>query len=225
MTAAARILVTEDHAEVRELVASTLRIAGHDVRIAEDGTAAMALCQHWRPHLVVLDLDLPDADGLDVLERIRSRAPATAVIILTGRRTEAQRVSGLRQGADDYVVKPFSARELAARVEAVLRRSAHPDDGDDRIAIDPAARLVRIDGQPLELTRLEFDLLAFLLGNPGRVLSREELLREVWASSPEWQVERTVTEHVRRLRLKLGDLGSSIVNVRGIGYRYDPPER
>jgi DNA-binding response OmpR family regulator len=152
------------------------------------------------------------------------------VIVLTGRRLEQDRVAGLERGADDYVLKPFSARELVARIRTVLRRSDHGVEATDvdvlthdGLVIDRTAREVTIDGRKVELTKREFDLLAFLAAHPRRVFSRQELLSEVWGSSEDWQVPATVTEHVRRVRLKLETDPTNpkwIHNVRGVGYRF-----
>jgi len=228
-----RVLVAEDDPDLSTFLREALALEDMAVHLVRDGASALLAVGTSAPHLVLLDLDLPDLDGLDVLTAIRRQGPMP-VIVLTGRHHEADRVAGLELGADDYVVKPFSARELAARIRSVLRRSepAEPvgDLGRDLIEhnglrIDRSSREVTLDGAAIDLTKREFDLLAFLAAHPRRVFSRQELLNEVWGSSQDWQVPATVTEHVRRVRLKLdGDTARSrwIHNVRGVGYRFEP---
>lgn len=222
-----RVLVAEDDVDLQGLLKETLEANGMDVRTADDGSRALAAVKEDEPDIVLLDLDLPDVDGLAVLAAIR-RHGQLPVIVLTGRRLEQDRVAGLEQGADDYVVKPFSARELVARIHAVLRRGGVEAPGDviehDGLRIDRASREVTLDGNRVDLTKREFDLLAFLAAHPRRVFSREELLNEVWGSSEDWQAPATVTEHVRRIRLKLEAEPTDprwIHNVRGVGYRFE----
>jgi two-component system, OmpR family, phosphate regulon response regulator PhoB len=223
----ARILVVDDDTVVRRLVRDGLEREGFDVTEAGDGTAALAAVESARPDLVILDVNLPVVGGFDVLARLRERSPLP-VILLSGRGTEIDRVLGLELGADDYVVKPFSPRELASRVRAVLRRA-----GDDRrprldfgdITFDVARREVYKRGTLVELRAKEFDLLVFLAGAPRRVFSRAELLEHVWQSMPGWQDLATVTEHVRRVRHKLEDDHEHprwIRTVRGAGYVFEP---
>ncbi|MDT0433216.1 MULTISPECIES: response regulator transcription factor [Streptomyces] len=225
--APARVLVVDDDPTVAEVVAGYLERAGHDVDRAADGPAALGLAAaHW-PDLVVLDLMLPGMDGLDVCRRLR-RQGAVPVIMLTARGDEDDRILGLEVGADDYVTKPFSPRELVLRVESVLRR-ARPAPPDRPLAAaglsaDPAARRATKDGVELALTIREFDLLAFFLRNPGRVYGREQLMREVWG----WEFGdlSTVTVHVRRLRGKIEDDPAAprlIQTVWGVGYRFETP--
>ncbi|MFJ8825228.1 response regulator transcription factor [Streptomyces sp. NPDC102467] len=225
---AARVLVVDDDPTVAEVVTGYLERAGHIVDRAGDGPTALARAAAHRPDLVVLDLMLPGMDGLEVCRRIRSRGPVP-VIMLTARGDEEDRVLGLEVGADDYVTKPFSPRELVLRVESVLRR-ARP--GTDRhpvraggLTVDPAARRATRDGAELALTLREFDLLAFFLRHPGRVYSREDLMREVWG----WEFGdlSTVTVHIRRLRGKVEDDPARprlIQTVWGVGYRFEPVE-
>jgi DNA-binding response OmpR family regulator len=229
-----RVLVAEDDHELSSFLRDALESEGMQVHCATDGAAALRTIEDAAPDLVLLDLDLPDRDGLDVLAAIR-RDGAQPVIVLTGRRLEADRIAGLELGADDYVVKPFSARELAARIRTVLRRTGTTAPAGPAatrgviqhagLRIDGTAREVTIDGRRIDLTKREFDLLAFLAAHPRRVFSRQELLAAVWDSSEDWQVPATVTEHVRRVRLKLGDDDAKagwIHSVRGVGYRFEP---
>ena len=229
MTGPIRVLVAEDDVDLQGFLRDTLEAEGMTVQAASDGAGALLAVGSEPPDIVLLDLDLPDLDGLDVLTAIRKRGDLP-IIVLTGRRLEQDRVSGLERGADDYVVKPFSARELVARIRTVLRRSDHTSESEaadvltfDGLVIDPTARDVTVDGRTVELTKREFDLLAFLAAHPRRVFSRQELLSEVWGSSEEWQVPATVTEHIRRVRLKIEPDPANprwIHNVRGVGYRF-----
>ena len=230
MTGPIRVLVAEDDVDLQGFLRDTLEAEGMIVQAASDGAGALLAVGSEPPDIVLLDLDLPDLDGLDVLTAIRKRGDLP-IIVLTGRRLEQDRVLGLERGADDYVVKPFSARELVARIRTVLRRSDHASESEaaedvltfDGLVIDRTARDVTVDGRPVELTKREFDLLAFLAAHPRRVFSRQELLSEVWGSSEEWQVPATVTEHIRRVRLKVEPDPANprwIHNVRGVGYRF-----
>ncbi|MFE7974975.1 response regulator transcription factor [Streptomyces shenzhenensis] len=222
----ARVLVVEDDPTVAEVVSRYLDRAGHAVDRAEDGPTALSrAAAHW-PDLVVLDLMLPGMDGLEVCRRLRGRAPVP-VIMLTARGDEDDRILGLEVGADDYVTKPFSPRELVLRVESVLRRTRPRSDlrplAAAGLAVDPAARRAAKDGDELALTLREFDLLAFFLRHPGRAFSRADLMREVWG----WDFGdlSTVTVHVRRLRGKVEDDPARprlIRTVWGVGYRFDP---
>ena len=229
MTGPIRVLVAEDDVDLQGFLRDTLEAEGMTVQSASDGAGTLLAVGSEPPDIVLLDLDLPDLDGLDVLTAVRKRGDLP-IIVLTGRRLEQDRVLGLERGADDYVVKPFSARELVARIRTVLRRADHgvasesPDVMSfDGLVIDRTAREVTVDGTPVELTKREFDLLAFLAAHPRRVFSRQELLSEVWGSSEEWQVPATVTEHIRRVRLKVETDPANprwIHNVRGVGYRF-----
>ncbi|WP_431961719.1 response regulator transcription factor [Actinacidiphila sp. bgisy160] len=226
------VLVVDDDATVSEVVAGYLNRAGFDVDVASDGLTAVALAAARAPDLVVLDLMLPGMDGLEVCRRIRDGGP-TPVIMLTARGDEEDRILGLEVGADDYVTKPFSPRELVLRVESVLRRTGDPAARAapaasglraGPLALDPNARRVTRDGTGLSLTIREFDLLEFFLRNPGRAMSREELMRRVWG----WEFGdlSTVTVHVRRLREKIEQDPARprlISTVWGVGYRFDHP--
>ena len=222
----ARVLVVDDEPMVREVLARYLEQEGFAVDLAEDGEQALAAYEAATPDLVLLDLMLPSIDGLEVFRRMRERQPV-AVIMLTARGEETDRVVGLELGADDYVTKPFSPREVVARVRAVLRRSNPPPPevvtlGD--LELDGPRREVRLQGEPVRLTRREFDLLFLLASNAGRTFSRTELLDEVWDFA--WDGDTsTVTVHVRRLREKLEDDPSNpthLLTVWGVGYRYEP---
>ncbi|RVU22338.1 response regulator transcription factor [Streptomyces antnestii] len=224
-----RVLVVDDDPTVAEVVAGYLDRAGYDVDRAADGPAALDRAHAQPPDLVVLDLMLPGMDGLEVCRRLRERGPVP-VIMLTARGDEGERILGLEVGADDYVTKPFSPRELVLRVESVLRRAraagAPKPSGPLRagaLTVDPAARRATKGGDELALTIREFDLLAFFLRHPGRAFDREELMREVWG----WDFGdlSTVTVHVRRLRGKIEDDPAAprlIQTVWGVGYRLDP---
>ncbi|WP_437073837.1 response regulator transcription factor [Streptomyces sp. enrichment culture] len=224
----ARVLVVDDDPTVSEVVAGYLDRAGYAVDRAGDGPTALTRAAAHRPDLVVLDLMLPGMDGLEVCRRLRGHGPVP-VIMLTARGDEDDRILGLEVGADDYVTKPFSPRELVLRVESVLRRS-RPAPSGHRVAaagltVDPDARRVTKDGTELALTLREFDLLLFFLRHPGRAFSREDLMREVWG----WEFGdlSTVTVHIRRLRGKVEDDPARprlIQTVWGVGYRFEPGE-
>ena len=219
-----QVLVADDEPMVREVVTRYLERDGHFVRAVSDGASALLEFENSRPDLIVLDVMLPHVNGLDVLSEVR-RCSDVPVILLTAHREETDRVRGLDLGADDYVVKPFSPRELSARVRSVLRRSS-PGAGSPisvgALIVDPRARTATIAEADVDLTRREFDLLAFMAVNPGQVFSRAQLLDHVWDSSTEWQDPATVTVHVRRLRAKLGgDSEAWIGTVRGVGYRFN----
>jgi two-component system response regulator ResD len=223
----ARVLVVDDEQIVREVLARYLEQEGFAVDTAQDGEQALASFDATAPDLVLLDLMLPRVDGYEVLRRMRERLP-TPVIMLTARGTETDRVVGLELGADDYVTKPFSPREVVARVRAVLRRSAAPPPTDvlvfGDLQIDGPRREARRASEQVRLTRREFDLLFLLASNPGRTFSRTELVEEVWDFA--WDGDTsTVTVHVRRLREKLEDDPSNprhLLTVWGVGYRFEP---
>lgn len=224
-----RILVVDDEPMVREVVVAYLEREGFRVDEASDGAAALQQIDASQPDLVVLDVMLPELDGFSVLTELR-RTGDIPVILLTARTDEPDRVLGLELGADDYVVKPFSPRELVARVRSVLRRSApvtvEPEVLEfDGLVIDEQAREVALDGITIEMTPKEFDLLAFFAHSPRQVFSRGQLLEHVWDSSADWQDPSTVTVHVRRLRRKIEkdpDDPRWITTVWGVGYRFEP---
>ena len=228
------VLVVDDEPMLRNLLSRLLRMEGYDVAEAEDGQAALELVEKRQPDLVLLDVMLPARDGLDVLGDLR-RTSEVPVILVSALGEEADRVLGLKMGADDYVVKPFSAAELSARIESVLRRAQlrgapEPKLSTNRLAfaglvVDLQTREVTVGGEKAEMTAKEFDLLAFLAGSPRQVFTREQLLQQVWGSSSDWQSDATITEHVRRLRRKIEedpDHPRWIVTVRGVGYRFQP---
>ncbi|HEX9855055.1 MAG TPA: response regulator transcription factor [Acidimicrobiia bacterium] len=227
-SAGSRVLVVDDEPMVCEVVTAYLKRDGFRVETAADGKQALAAIERAVPDLVVLDVMLPNIDGFDVLTRIR-RMNDVPIILLTARTEEADRVLGLELGADDYVVKPFSPRELAARVRSVLRR-ARPVASSARLqfgelVIDGPTREASVRGAVVELTPKEFDLLAFLAASPRQVFSRGQLLEQVWDSSADYQDPSTVTVHIRRLRLKLEADPEDprwLKTVWGVGYRFEP---
>lgn len=223
-----RILVVDDEPMVLEVVTTYLERDGYQVTTASNGAEAVAAISESRPDLVVLDVMLPEIDGFDILGRIR-RSSDTPVILLTARTEETDRVLGLELGADDYVVKPFSPRELAARVRSVLRRAQPRRAGEvlefDDLRIDGISREVSLGGEVVATTPKEFDLLVFLAGSPRQVFSRAQLLEQVWDSSADFQDPSTVTVHVRRLRQKLEADAENprwLHTVWGVGYRFEP---
>jgi DNA-binding response OmpR family regulator len=224
----ATVLVVEDESVVREVVVKYLRREGYRTLEAADGDSACDLVEREQPDLVVLDLMLPRKDGLAVCRWIRSRSEVP-VIMLTARGEEADRIVGLELGADDYVTKPFSPRELAARVKTVLRRARRPDVRDgrlvfDELEIDASTRDVLLSGNPLRLTAREFDLLWFLASHPRHVFSRDQLMDRVWGYDAAIDTG-TVTVHMRRLRAKLEEDPSRprrLETVWGVGYRFTP---
>ncbi|MFB7835218.1 response regulator transcription factor [Streptomyces sp. NPDC056056] len=224
-----RILVVDDDPTVAEVVTGYLERAGFDVEHAADGLDALRRTGERRPDLVVLDLMLPGLDGLEVCRRLRAAGPVP-VVMLTARGDEEDRITGLEEGADDYVTKPFSPRELVLRVGSVLRRSRAVAPGAPRavlragdLTVDPATRRASRADNELPLTLREFDLLAYLMEHPGTAHSREELMRHVWG----WDFGdlSTVTVHIRRLRAKIEDDPATpalIQTVWGVGYRFEP---
>ena len=223
-----RIVVVEDEPDIATVLAYNLRQAGFDPVVAENGAIGLRLVRDLRPSLVLLDLMLPDVGGMEVCRRIKAD-PATAdipVLMLTARGEESDRVNGLEAGADDYVTKPFSVREVILRVRAILRRKTGTDgsapQAEERwgaLRVDRAGYRVTVEEQPVELTATEFRLLIDLIDAGGRVRTRDALLDRVWGYAPE-VVSRTVDTHVRRLREKMGVAGDLIETVRGVGYRF-----
>jgi DNA-binding response OmpR family regulator len=222
------ILVVDDEPTIAEVVARYLERAGYETRTAADGPRAVAAAMSRRPDLVVLDIMLPGLDGLEVMRRLQEDAGTRVpVILLTAKGEESDRLVGLRQGADDYVVKPFSPLELVARVDAVLRRADGGRDAEEALRvsdleIDPATRTVVVSGRHADLTAREFDLLLFLARHPGQVFSRDQLMDRVWQFSF-YTDTTTVTVHIRRLRAKIEADASNpqwIQTVWGVGYRF-----
>lgn len=226
---ATRILVVDDEPAMTDLLAYNLRAANYEVLVAADGRTALQLAREAEPDLILLDLMLPEVDGLEVCRQLR-KSGDVPVIMITARGEETDRVVGLELGADDYVCKPFSVRELMARIKAVLRRrgSGGKDSGESGILrgkgglrLDPSSRVVAVEGVALALTRLEFDLLFLLLSNAGRVLTREQLLQQAWGYDFAGDT-RTVDSAIKRLRAKLRAASREtdcVESVRGVGYR------
>ncbi len=225
------ILIVEDEPSIAEVVALYLQRAGFQTLHAADGLAARSLLEQQTPDLGIIDIMLPELDGLSLTRWLRDRSNMP-IILLTARRAESDRITGLELGADDYVVKPFSPQELVSRVRAVLRRLGREQDaapasqklafGD--LTIDPPGRLVTIGGQPVQLTAREFDMLLLLAMHPRQVFTRDQLLERVWGAS-DYIDPGTVTVHVRRLREKLEKDPSSplhILTVWGVGYKFEP---
>ena len=222
----ARILVIEDEEDIRQILAYNLRQAGHELQTADCGKTGLALARGEKPELVLLDLMLPDISGLDICRQLKSD-PATRdipVIMVTARSEEIDRVVGFELGADDYVVKPFSVREVILRVQAVLRRSSGTPESVVEFTfgclhVDRSAHRAWVEGNEVALTPLEMKLLWILYERRGRVQARATLLDDVWEANPENNT-RTVDTHVKRLREKLGPAGAYVETVRGIGYRF-----
>ena len=231
------VLVVDDEPMLRNLLSRLLHMEGYEVIEAPDGQVALDMVAAHEPDLVLLDVMMPARNGLDVLGDLRKTSDVP-VILVSALGEEADRVLGLKMGADDYVVKPFSAAELSARIESVLRRAqvrpagagarSAPNDNQiafDGITIDLGTREVTVHADKPEMTAKEFDLLVCLARSPRQVFSRDQLLHLVWGSSSDWQSDATVTEHVRRLRRKIEkdpDNPRWITTVRGVGYRFEP---
>ena len=220
-----RVLVVDDEPELTDMLTSYLEASDFNVGRAATGEGALTKLETFQPDIVVLDVGLPDVDGFEVLRRIRA-VSTTPVIMLTARAEEVDRVVGLTMGADDYVTKPFSPRELVARIGAVLRRAGTPDEPTERLefedfTIDLAQRTVLVDDREVELSQLEFDLLAALAAAPKRVFTRDQLLEQVWGWD-HFGVDRVVDVHISNIRKALGDSPSNpriIATVRGVGYK------
>jgi DNA-binding response OmpR family regulator len=225
------ILVVEDESSIAEVVSLYLKRAGFRVQVASDGKQAMSAFQHQQPDFVILDLMLPEVDGLTLTRWLRDRSNVP-IIMLTARRAEADRIAGLEMGADDYVVKPFSPQELVSRVRAVMRRLGREQADTeqeralsfDGLSIDPLSRVVSVGASQIELTAKEFDMLYLLARHPRQVFTREQLLDRVWGGA-QYIDPGTVTVHVRRLREKL-ELDPAhptrLLTVWGVGYKFEP---
>jgi DNA-binding response OmpR family regulator len=219
----------EDDESMRGLLGRLLQSEGYEVTAVGDSRQAYSAVACDEPDIVVLDIVLGDEDGRDLLNELR-RLSDVPVVFVSGLGHEIDRIAGLKLGADDYVVKPFSPGELVARVESVLRRSRPTHANPEQLRfgplhIDPCTREVHVAGRSVDLTAKEFDLLAFLAASPRQVFSRGQLLDHVWSSSSDWQDEATVTEHVRRVRRKIeadADRPEWIITIRGVGYRFEP---
>jgi two-component system phosphate regulon response regulator PhoB len=219
----------DDEQDLAGLLNYNLKAEGFETEIATSGASALAKAKSFKPDLVLLDLMLPDISGHEVIRMLKADPSfsRTAVVMVTARGQEQDRVTGLELGADDYVVKPFVVKELLLRVKAVLRRLATDTRGPEllgagEIALDPQRHEVRVRGQPVTLTALEFRLLKTLLERPGRIQTREVLLSDVWGIEAEIMT-RTVDTHIKRLREKIGPPGEMIETVRGVGYKLVPP--
>jgi DNA-binding response OmpR family regulator len=225
------ILVVEDEASIAEVVSLYLKRAGYNVQIAADGRLAMNMLERQIPDFVILDLMLPEVDGLSLTRWLRDRSNVP-IIMLTARREEIDRITGLELGADDYVVKPFSPQELVSRVRAVMRRLGREDGSSDTerplsfdgLSIDPKSRVVTVNDSPIELTAKEFDMLYLLARHPKQVFTREQLLERIWGGA-QYIDPGTVTVHVRRLREKIEASASKparLLTVWGVGYKFEP---
>jgi two-component system phosphate regulon response regulator PhoB len=228
-----RILVVEDEEDLAQLLVYNLRAEGFEVEVAGSGASALAKTKALRPALILLDVMLPDIPGTEVarLVRVDPELASTAILMVTAKGQEQDRIKGLELGADDYVVKPFSVKELLLRVKAVLRRvadAAAPAEGEvlsaGEIRLDVGRHEVLVSGKPVPLTALEFRLLQTLLDRPGRVQTREILLADVWGIQAE-VTTRTVDTHIKRLREKLGPAADIIETIRGVGYKLDRPPK
>jgi DNA-binding response OmpR family regulator len=219
------VLVVEDDRNIADLVRLYLTRDSFGVHVEHDGIGGLAAARRLRPVACVLDIALPGMDGTEICRRLREDGDWTPVIFLTARDDEVDRILGLELGGDDYVTKPFSPRELVARVKSLLRRAAGPPEVDKvktlgPVSLDPVRRLVTVAGTPLALTPTEFELLGHLVGRPGRVFTREELLASVWGYASHAGT-RTVDVHVAQVRAKLGPAANLIRTVRGVGYTAD----
>jgi two-component system phosphate regulon response regulator PhoB len=227
----ARILVVEDEQDLGSLLLYNLQQKGHQAQLAQSGARAIATVATFKPELVLLDLMLPDISGLEVIRAIRAspELSRTAVVMVTAKGAEADRLQGFELGADDYVVKPFSVQELMLRIDAILRRMAADSKREPvlirgRIRVEPSKYEVTVGGVPVLLTPIEFRLLTTLLERPGRIQTRDTLLSDVWGIEAKIET-RTVDTHVKRLRQKLGAAGELIETIRGVGYRFSDQDR
>ncbi len=221
------VLLVDDEPTVREIVATYLERDGFQVRSASDGEQALQSIATKCPDAIVLDLMLPKISGLEIIDQLRRDQNMVPIIVLSAKGQEHERVAGLELGADDYLPKPASPREVAARVRAVLRRT-RPTGPESitfgQFVLNRVARTLHRDGQPLELRPKEFDLLVELASRPGEVMTRADLLREVWGSSPDWQDPGTVTVHIRRIRQIIEQEAANpahVLTVYGVGYRFE----
>lgn len=219
-----RVLLVEDDNDIVEPLTRMLQADGYSVASVADGATAITRITQTNPDLVILDLGLPEVDGLDVCRAVRDRGSDVPILILTARTSELDLVVGLDAGADDYLFKPFRSTELLARVRALLRRKTGQLVGEvltfNALVVDMNARTCRLHGEELGLTPTEFDVLALLMSNSGQMMSRQQILREIW--NTEWAGStKSLDMHVSSLRRKLGDAGNVVSTVRGHGYRFD----
>ncbi|MEE0546137.1 MAG: response regulator transcription factor [Peptococcaceae bacterium] len=222
------IYCVEDESGIRNMMVYTLEAAGLQAKGLEDGAALYAALKEQIPSLIILDIMLPDEDGISILKKLRvqSSTQRVPVIMATAKSSEYDKVVGLDSGADDYLVKPFGMMEMVSRVRAVLRRSAQeevPAIQLGKLYLNPSAHVVMIDGEPIELTYKEFEMLYMLMSNPGRVFTRQQFLTCIWDQDYDGET-RTVDVHIRNLRQKLGACGNYISTVRGVGYRMEVSE-
>lgn len=221
--AAKTILIVDDEVRMRRVIADYLRIKGYETAEAGDGEEALRLFEKKAPDLVLLDVMMPVMDGWEVCRRLRARS-AVPVIMLTARTQEEDELQGFALGADEYIAKPFSLKILLARIEAVFRRGTDlpqpPAEAPAGLEVDPVGRVVRVNGQVVELTYTEFELLSYLMSNSGVALSRDKILDNVWRYDY-YGDARTVDTHVKKLRSKLGEYGDCIRTIRGIGYKFE----
>ena len=219
------IYCVEDESGIRNMMVYTLEAAGLKAKGLEDGAALYAALKEEVPSLIILDIMLPDEDGISILKKLRvqSSTQRVPVIMATAKGSEYDKVIGLDSGADDYLVKPFGMMEMVSRVRAVLRRSAQeevPAIQLGQLYLNPSAHVVMVDGEPVELTYKEFEMLYMLMSNPGRVFTRQQFLTCIWDQDYDGET-RTVDVHIRNLRQKLGPCGNYISTVRGVGYRME----
>ncbi len=221
------MLVVEDEPTIGDLERMYLANGGFGVHVEMDGVHALDAVARLRPAAIVLDIGIPGIDGLELCRTLRARGDWTPVVFVTARDDEVDRILGLELGADDYLTKPFSPRELVARVRALIRRSTLAAGPQARrvgpVLLDPVRRRVEVGGAPVELTATEFDLLEHLMSQPGRVFTREQLLSSVWGVA-DYSSSRTVDVHVAQLRVKLGEAAGTIRTVRGVGYSAAEPD-
>jgi DNA-binding response OmpR family regulator len=224
----AKILVIEDDASILLGIRKNLEYDGHEVLIARDGEEGLTLAFDARPDLILLDIMLPHVNGFEICRSVRKHEPAVPIIILSAKDQEADKITGLSLGADDYITKPFSVRELVARVKAALRRT-RALEGEEApyrfgdVEVDYAGRVIRVKGEPVECTPKEFDLLRFLIRNKGRVVSRDQILNKVWGYDYEG-TPRTIDNFVQKLRIKVERDPvdpAHILTIRGIGYKFE----
>lgn len=222
------IYCVEDEAGIRNMMVYTLEAAGLEAKGIEDGAALWAALEVKTPSLIILDIMLPDEDGISILKKLRARSQTqkVPVIMATAKGSEYDKVIGLDSGADDYLVKPFGMMEMVSRVRAVMRRSEKEETpalslGD--LYLNPSAHMAMVDGEAVDLTYKEFEMLYMLMANPGRVFTRQQFLTSIWDQDYDGET-RTVDVHVRNLRQKLGKCGDYISTVRGVGYRMEGPQ-